>query len=1226
MTDPSKRTFQYNNGYQNTYPFHFVSSGNRTTALGTNSVNDPQFVGPTTSLSPSNFRLKGTSPRRDEIDGTYLAGLGNETYVSLTTDYFNNPRVGKNDGGALETVGISSITPGAGANGSTMLVTITGSNFDAALTPTVVVSGSNVTVSNVQVVNATTLTAVFTIANGLDIQAHDVTVTVGGDSDTLVGAFKVVCSPTPTSITPNQIVATNSDVALTIRGICISFLDIYEVELIDPLTKVGYTLKNVVTSGSDLEGNLSETGLQPGLYDIKLTGMNAIGVGVGKGLFRITAKPVVSSISPNPIYQGIGNGTSFTVKGVFNAGDKYNIRLDNGTTVIFSTGTALDGTTLAFKANFPGTETTGKYTVAVRNTVDLGIGGKTGLLVVNPKPVIDQITPGVLLTNTSGNKVTLSGSGFQASAQVTASNPNIKVTVGPISATTIELTIDVPQSVANGAYQLTVTNPDGGSAQVRLAIGTDPAIGSLSPSASVGGVTSFNVVIKGANFTGTSPVVDFGAGITVNKVTWNSSTQVTVNINVSVTTTPGERTVVLIDNLTALKATAKFTVLPRPTLTSVTPAVVGQNSSHVLVLTGTGFDPAAGVSVVLIGGVTQTAEPEVLSTTEIQLAVTIAPDAALGFRGITVINKNPRLGGGFLENALEIVAAPTISGVAVNGIADRYQIGQGASLSLVLEGTNFSKNQDGTPNVEVTFYTDEACSELDESIEIESYAFDSGKLELQLAVDPTAPLGNRCVKLVNKDNGGTASWVKSAQDDRLEVTPRPHVDSIEPLKVGRGAKGFTVTIKGKDFPAQSDATLDFGNGISATVQSVSQDGTTLVATLDVTGDADLGQTTLRFINELTGAQTSAPGIEIVTSPSGSEVAPTTLKTGTNAANVTVIGADFDENVEVTLGSSGVTLVPNSLVRISATQLTFQVDVAANATLGPLPITILNKDTGGSVTLADKLTVTQNQQPQWVDEPTDQTLNINEPFELTIRATDPDNDPLTLTAGDTLDANKVKVDGPTFTSNGSSSGTYGWTPTKLGTYTVELKVDDGSGGTLTKTITLTVVDPPAQITLPENPRCVDGQTFTYLFEACDPQNQALTVTVKVTVSNQTQELTATKVGEPCSFSVDIPCQDGMTVDVLANDGTTTATANFPINVSFNSGPGIPAITSPTDKELVAALVVSFTNAEEKTLSPASRRSTPATPVRPRPVTAGRSRSRTWRRTPPGPRPASSRRRS
>ena len=110
-----------------------------------------------------------------------------------------------------------------------------------------------------------------------------------------------------------------------------------------------------------------------------------------------------------------------------------------------------------------------------------------------------------------------------------------------------------------------------------------PTVTSFSPSSAIQGSTT-NVVITGTGIfdpDATYPdhlAVTFGPNITVNSVTWNSATQATVNISVSLSAALGSRTVTL-TNPDGQTTTGSFTINPNPKPISGTMSLQGYTGS-----------------------------------------------------------------------------------------------------------------------------------------------------------------------------------------------------------------------------------------------------------------------------------------------------------------------------------------------------------------------------------------------------------------------------------------------------------------------------------------------------------------------------------------------------------------------------------------------------------------------------------------------------------------------
>lgn len=99
---------------------------------------------------------------------------------------------------------LTSIGPTSGVQGNTVSVTLTGTNFVSGAT--VAVSGSNVTVSNVTVVSATSITADFVIASTAAAGARNVTVTTsGGTSGAQTFTINASADPQEVPVQPSRL-------------------------------------------------------------------------------------------------------------------------------------------------------------------------------------------------------------------------------------------------------------------------------------------------------------------------------------------------------------------------------------------------------------------------------------------------------------------------------------------------------------------------------------------------------------------------------------------------------------------------------------------------------------------------------------------------------------------------------------------------------------------------------------------------------------------------------------------------------------------------------------------------------------------------------------------------------------------------------------------------------------------------------------------------------------
>lgn len=174
---------------------------------------------------------------------------------------------------------------------------------------------------------------------------------------------------------------------------------------------------------------------------------------------------------------------------------------------------------------------------------------------------------------------------------------------------------------------------------------------------------SGNIKITGTNFQST-PAVSCGADITVNSVTVDSTTQLTVNITVAPAATVGSRAITITNPDTGNVSYAGFAVTAIPTITSLQYNSRYQGWSGSFAITGTGFqsgidaDYGTGISVL---------SSSLTGSTSVTFAIQIAADAPPGVRTISLVNPD----GGSASTTFEVLATinpPTLNNVSLNSI------------------------------------------------------------------------------------------------------------------------------------------------------------------------------------------------------------------------------------------------------------------------------------------------------------------------------------------------------------------------------------------------------------------------------------------------------------------------------------------------------------------------------------------------------------------------------
>jgi hypothetical protein len=260
---------------------------------------------------------------------------------------------------------LTSISPNSGAQGATVPVTLTGTNFVSGAT--VSVSNTGVTVTNVTVVSATQITATFTIAASATPGAANVTVTTaGGTSGAVSFAISAPISLSGLGATP--VPTQNSSVGVSLSAPATTQLD-GTLTLsftsnaagtgpgyMDPGTQFlagGTTLTFTIPAGSSTanlaQGGAIQQGTTAGTITVTLTQLTADGINVlpqPNPSLSVTVPPLAPVITSGSLQVTNQTSTGFTVQF-----DAYSTPRDlSNVTFTFqaASGAQLQGTSFSF--------------------------------------------------------------------------------------------------------------------------------------------------------------------------------------------------------------------------------------------------------------------------------------------------------------------------------------------------------------------------------------------------------------------------------------------------------------------------------------------------------------------------------------------------------------------------------------------------------------------------------------------------------------------------------------------------------------------------------------------------------------------------------------------------------------------------------------------------------------------------------------------------------------
>jgi hypothetical protein len=391
------------------------------------------------------------------------------------------------------------------------------------------------------------------------------------------------------------------------------------------------------------------------------------------------AVPTVTSVNPSSQRQGFTGTVVFTGTS-FVSGAAVSF---SGTGITVNSTTFNSATQLTANITIASSAPLGARNVTVTNPGTLGSATCANCFTVGSTPTITTLTPafGFRSTNVA---VVVTGTNFVSGAAVTFSGTGITVNSTTFnSATQLTANITIGAAAAFGVRNVTVTNPDAGSAGCTgcFTVAAGPTVTAATPSSRGQGATSQNIVVTGNFFLNGAAVSFSGTGITVNSTTFNSATQLTANITVGTTATLGARNVIVTNPAgggTAGTCTNCFTVNARPGTFTLNPNTRGQGAvNQIVVITGTLFQNGATVAFsgtgITVNSVTFT------SATQLTANISIAANAATGSRTVTVTNPDA----GNRTGTFTVAAGP------VPTAANPSSRAQGTTGNVVITGTGF---------------------------------------------------------------------------------------------------------------------------------------------------------------------------------------------------------------------------------------------------------------------------------------------------------------------------------------------------------------------------------------------------------------------------------------------------------------------------------------------------------------------------------------------------------
>jgi hypothetical protein len=535
-------------------------------------------------------------------------------------------------------------------------------------------------------------------------------------------------------------------------------------------------------------------------------------------------------------------------------------------------------------------------------------------------PTVTSANPGSRAQGSGAQTVTITGSHFASGASTTFSGTGVSVNSTTFkSSTELTVAITVASGATTGARNVTVTNPDAGSATGTgvFTVNAAPTVTSTSPSSRGQGATSQTITVKGSAFA-SGASASFGAGVSVNSTTFKSATELTANITIEAGASTGARTVTVTNADGGVGSlAAAFTVSAAPTVTSTNPSSRGQGAtSQSVAIKGSGFVNGTGLAASFSGTGITVNSTTFKTSTEVTANITIEAGASTGARSVSV--SNPDGGTGSLANGFTVNAAPNVESTSPSSRP------QGASKQTVaIKGSGFASGASAT---------------FGSGINVESTSFvNSTELSAKISVEAGASVGARTVTVTNLD-GGVDTLAGG-----FTVIAGPSVESLSP-NTGHKGGSQAVTVKGSGFVSGSGLAVAF-SGTGITVSSTSfKSSTELTANITIEAGASSGARTVSVTNPDGGSGSLAGAFTVNSAPSIESLSPSSRPQGASSQTMVVKGANFESGAGLAVSLSGSGITVNSTSFVSTTEVSANITVASNATTGAHTLTLTNPDT------------------------------------------------------------------------------------------------------------------------------------------------------------------------------------------------------------------------------------------------------------------------------------------
>jgi flagellar hook assembly protein FlgD len=693
--------------------------------------------------------VNGSSELKFNIYASNLASIGNHD-ITIQTEYGQGVGAGKLN--ITAPLSIDAVSPGVLAQGSSgKEVIVTGVGFDTGSVVSIEGGGTDITISNTEYINETTLKVILSIGAGTSTGYKEITVKNSkGLIVSRTDLFSVILPITISGITPSSLGIGITGATITIRGTEFKAGAVVTVSGDSKVTVTSTTYKGSTQLWAFLNVDKEASSEY---RDIIVTNPDGNTNRLSNALY-ISGAVTVSAVIKN-YFTLIPGATSQNISIVGSGFDMVNIP-----SITFSApGLSINPASIVVGANEIKATllvdtmvvTAGYSDVRVTNS-----NGTTGLLVngfiVSDEISITRISPNSLGRGSLKAPLSVIGTGFVDGANITFSlGSGITIVDGSLKVVSdkqIDMSVNIDVSISTGLRNVKVTNPSGETANLTaFTVSSAPVIYTVSPDNYNQGAVAQNLTITGCGFVSgnTSVVIP---GVTITSVTVVSSTQLLLKINVNSSAELGTKDVVVTVGSLSGIGRQLFTINTSPRINSITPAQVVQgDTARYLQIQGQGFRTGATIFVNAPG--ISTTSVTCTSDKLIEAYVNVdSTNSVVGTYDVEVINPD---GSNYTAtDILSVVALHKVNAVTPSRIT------RGQSVLLAIQGSGFAGNVKVFIDGDVTVNND-------------SITVSGTQLLVPVTIGASAYVGFRNITVIN-GNGST-----SIGQNLLEIIATPSV-------------------------------------------------------------------------------------------------------------------------------------------------------------------------------------------------------------------------------------------------------------------------------------------------------------------------------------------------------------------------------------------------------------------------------------------------------------------